>query len=137
MRKLPDAPRVAAVEGRMIRVQATRHVLAVKDTGASARHYIDVLGFSRDFALDGWEFLSLDEFRIMLGQCPDEVAASATNNHSYFAHVLVNDVDVLHDDMRSRGATFFQEVRNQPWGLREFGVVTPDGHRMVFGQTVE
>ena len=73
----------------------------------------------------------------MLGECPDEVPASETNNHSYFAHVLVEDVDALLEQMRSRGATFIQEVATKPWGLREFGIVTPDGHRVMFGQEIE
>jgi uncharacterized glyoxalase superfamily protein PhnB len=117
-----------------MKVIATRHVLAVNDLAASADYYINVLGFSRNFAVDGWEFLSLDEFRVMLGECPDEVPAAETNNHSHFAHVLVADVNSLFEEMRSRGATFTQEVADKPWGLREFAIVTPDGHRMMFGQ---
>ena len=25
---------------------------------------------------------------------------------------------------------------NKPWGLREFGLSTPDGHRIVCGETI-
>lgn len=121
----------------MIQVQATRHVLAVKDLAPSAAHYINVLGFSRDFAVEGWAFLSLGAFRVMLGECPDDLSASETNNHAYFAHILVEDVDALYQGMLSRGAAFAQEIQDKPWGLREFCVVTPDGHRMVFGQAIE
>ncbi len=81
----------------MTRLQATRHVLAVKDLKGSAEHSMNVLGFSRDFAVEGWEFLSRGEFAVMLGECPDEVSARETNNHSYFAHVVVDDVDALYD----------------------------------------
>ncbi len=118
----------------MRKVLSTRHVLAVNDLKASARYYINVLGFTRDFAVDGWEFLSFGDFKVMLGECPDEVPASETNNHSYFAHVLVSNVDEIFEEYKANGATFIQEVADKPWGLREFGIVTPDGHRIMFGQ---
>src|SRR5262245_49145256 len=101
------------------RILQTRHVLAVNDLDRSARHYIDVLGFTRDFAIDGWEFLSLGHFKVMLGECQNEVPASQTGNHSYFAHVMVNEVDALFQAYRERGATFLFEVEDKPWGMRE------------------
>ncbi|MBC7815304.1 MAG: VOC family protein [Planctomycetaceae bacterium] len=119
------------------KVIQTRHVLAVKNLGLSARYYMETLCFKRDFAIDGWEFLSLGDFKVMLGECRDEVPASETGNHSYFAHVLVEDVDSLFHAYQQRAAKFLFEVKDQPWGLREFGVETPDGHRLVFGQEIE
>lgn len=115
----------------------TRHVLAVKDLRVSADYYLEKLGFKRDFAVAGWEFLSLGGFKVMLGECPDEVPAAETGNHSYFAHVLVEDVDTLYRAYQERGAKFLFPVADKPWGLREFGVITPDGHRICFGQEME
>lgn len=118
-------------------VVQTRHVLAVRNLGLSARYYMETLGFQRDFAVDGWEFLSLGDFKVMLGECPDEVPASATNNHAYFAHVLVEDVDSLFRAYQQRAAHFSFRVADKPWGLREFAVETPDGHRIVFAQKID
>ena len=115
----------------------TRHVLAVNDLARSARYYLETLGFQRDFAIDGWEFLSLGSFKIMLGECRDEVPASATHNHAYFAHVLVADVDALFQAYQARAANFLFEVADKPWGLREFAVETPDGHRICFAQEIQ
>jgi uncharacterized glyoxalase superfamily protein PhnB len=115
----------------------TRHVLAVNDLAVSARYFREQLGFERDFVVDGWEFLSLGSFKVMLGECRDEMPASATGDHSYFAHVLVADVDELYRAYQERGAQFLYPVADKPWGLREFGVVTPDGHRICFGQEIK
>ena len=90
----------------------------------------------RDFAVDGWEFLSLDGFHVMLGERPGEVPASMINNHSYFAYVVVDDVDSLCSRMKARGASIHQAIEDRPWGMREFFVITPDGHRMGFGQQI-
>lgn len=115
----------------------TRHVLAVKDLETAKDYFCDKLGFNRDFAVPGWEFLSFGSFKVMLGECTDAMRAAETGDHSYFAHVLVTDIDAIYNDFYQRGAEFIFHPRNQPWKLREFGIVTPDGHRIVFGQELE
>lgn len=112
----------------------TRHVLAVKDLKVEAAYYIDKLGFARDFTAPGWEFLSFGIFKVMLGECADEVTAEETGNHSWFAHALVENVDEVYAEFIERGAQILSKIENKPWGIRDFSVVTPDGHRIVFGQ---
>jgi hypothetical protein len=75
------------------KVVHTRHVLAVKDLKVEAAYYVDKLGFDRDFTAPGWEFLSFGDFKVMLGECSDEMTAEATGNHSWFAHALTENVD--------------------------------------------
>ena len=119
----------------MPQVISTRHVLAVRDLGQATDYFVDVLGFKRDpISVKGWSFLSLDNLQVMLGECPDDVPASETNNHSYFAFAMVRDVDALYEKLRSRGASFAVEIGDRPWGFREFCVRTPEGHRIVFAQ---
>jgi len=118
------------------RVVQTRHVLAVKDLKIEAAYYIDKLGFDRDFTAPGWEFLSFGDFKVMLGECSDEMSAEATGNHSWFAHALIENVDEVYKEFIDRGATVLSSLENKPWGIREFSVVTPDGHRIVYGQLI-
>lgn len=116
------------------RVVHTRHVLAVKDLAVAAEYFKEKLGFDLDFTAPGWEFLSFGEFKVMLGECSDEMTAEATGNHSWFAHCLVENVDEVYEELTGRGATVISTIRTQPWGIRDFTVKTPDGHRIVFGQ---
>jgi len=118
-------------------VLSTRHVLAVNDLAVATEYFLSVLGFERDFSIDGWEFLSFGDFQLMLGECPDDIPASETFNHSYFAHILVADADAIYSEFERNGASFSSEISDKPWGLREFGVVTPEGHRMIFGHEIE
>jgi uncharacterized glyoxalase superfamily protein PhnB len=115
----------------------TRHVLAVKDLKVEAAYYIDKLGFARDFTAPGWEFLSFGIFKVMLGECADEMTAEETGNHSWFAHALVENVDEVYAEFIERGAVILSKIENKPWGIRDFSVVTPDGHRIVFGQLTQ
>ena len=119
------------------KVVHTRHVLAVKDLKVEAEYYIDKLGFDRDFTAPGWEFLSFGDFKVMLGECSDEMTAEETGNHSWFAHALVENVDDVYQEFVNRGAKILSFIADKPWGIREFSVVTPDGHRIVFGQLIK
>ena len=114
-----------------------RSVLAVRDLPASTRYYVDVLGFETEpIQAPGWSFLRRDAFHVMLGECPDEVDAGETGNHSWFAHVMVEGVDQLHDEMRARGAHVVVALGDRSHGHREFVVCTPDGHRLLFGEPI-
>jgi uncharacterized glyoxalase superfamily protein PhnB len=122
----------------MAKIVASRSVLAVRDLKASTKYYIDVLGFSLDpINAERWSFLTRDNFCVMLGECPGEKAASALGDHSYFAYWHVDDVDQFHQEMIARGALLASEPEDKPWGLREFGLRTPDGHRITCGALIQ
>ena len=120
----------------MPRFVNSRCVLAVRDLATSTRFYTDVLGFTRDFGdgSDGWSFLSRDGFRVMLGECRDATPAAELGDHSWFVYLTVEGVDRLHADVVQRGAEILSRPTTKPWGLREFSLRTPDGHRIVFGE---
>jgi uncharacterized glyoxalase superfamily protein PhnB len=114
----------------------TRHVLAVKDLAVETEYYLNKLSFESDFTVPGWEFLSFGDFKVMLGECADAMLARDTGDHSYYAHVLVENVDEIYEEFKSRGAEMRHPPEDKPWCLREFMVLTPSGHRIMFGQEI-
>lgn len=119
----------------MSRFVHPRSVLAVRDLRASTRYYTDVLGFSPDpINAPGWSFLSRDSIRLMLGECTDEMPASETGNHSWFLHIMVEELDNFHREVQAKGADIVVRLGNRSHGHREFVVQTPDGHRILFGE---
>ena len=112
----------------------TRSVLAVHSLKVSIPFYRDVLGMNIDFEVPGWCFLSRDNFAVMLGECPDSIAPRDLGDHSYFAYVTVLDATRLFQEFGARAVEFIKPLTNEPWGMREFGVRTVDGHRIMFGQ---
>jgi predicted enzyme related to lactoylglutathione lyase len=117
---------------------ASRFVLAVNNLRKSTDFFMDILGFTRDFGdeSDGWSFLSRGNVRVMLGECVGETPAGELGNHSYFAYMNVRDADKVHAEIVARGGIPWALPVNKPWNIREFGITTPDGHRIVFGQTL-
>jgi len=119
----------------MARLEGTRLILAVRDLRAATDFYVNALGFRRDFGdeSDGWSWLSRDNVRVGLGECPDAVPAVELGDHSYVAYINVDDIDGLYDELVSREVPIRNAPETKPWGMREFGLQTPDGHRMTFG----
>jgi uncharacterized glyoxalase superfamily protein PhnB len=119
----------------MARLEGTRLILAVRNLRAATDFYMTVLGFTRDFGdeSDGWSWISRDGCRVGLGECPDAVPAAKLGDHSYVAYVNVDDIDELYRELLSRGAPVRTPPETKPWGMREFALETPDGHRMTFG----
>ena len=121
----------------MAKIVNSRCVLAVRDLAISTRYYVDVLGFQKDpIDAEGWSFLTRDCFRVMLGECSDAAPAGELGDHSYFAYWNVEGVDELYKELVSKGAIVSSAPTDKPWGLREFGLRTPDGHRIVCGELI-
>src|SRR5947208_287468 len=116
-------------------IERTIFVLAVPNLDRSAAFYRDVLGFSvREIGDPGWRMFERDACRIMAGQCPDALPANQTGDHSYFAYLVVDDVDDYYASVVAQGAELIKPLRTEPWRMREFGIRTVDGHRIMIGQ---
>ena len=114
-----------------------RHVIAVPDLARSAAWYRDVLGFEvHELGDPGWRWFQRDACVILAGECPDALAPADTGDHAWFAYIEVDGIDALHIELAARGIDTIKPLRDEPWGMREFGVRTIDGHRMMFGEAV-
>jgi predicted enzyme related to lactoylglutathione lyase len=109
-------------------------VLSVNDLETSKKFYMEKLGFAEDFSVDGWAFLSRGACRLRLGHCPDAVPMSKAQDHSWFAYLHVQDAAALYEEIVRNGVEIWHKIEDKSWGMREFSVVTPDGHRIVFGE---
>jgi catechol 2,3-dioxygenase-like lactoylglutathione lyase family enzyme len=113
-------------------IRAHHYVLAVPDLERSAAFYRDVLGFTVHAISDpGWLFFVKDDCRIMAGACPEAPPAREIGDHSYFGYLVVDDVHAYHARVLAAGAVLVKPLRDEPWGMREFGVRTVDGHRLM------
>ena len=119
-------------------ISGTMHILAVPDLDTTARYYESVLGFTaHDVGDPGWKILQRGNMRIMAGHCPDAIAPAETGDHSYFAYVHVQDANALALELMEKDVDWIKTLTDEPWGMREFGIRTIDGHRIMFGQQLE
>ena len=109
------------------------YVLAVPNLERSSAFYRDVLGFEVHDMAPGWLLFVSGECRIMAGECPDAIPPRDLGDHSYFGYLVVDQVDEYHERVVAAGAEVVKTLRDEPWGMREFGVRTGDGHRLMIG----
>jgi uncharacterized glyoxalase superfamily protein PhnB len=107
-------------------------VFVVQDVLRSVEHYRDVLGFSTVFTYGEPTFyagVARDGITIHLQ------AASATRRQvgQGGLNVFVSDVDALYEELKSRGARTLNELKDYPYGMRDFDVTDPDGNHLCFG----
>lgn len=114
------------------------YVLAVHDTRRTADFFVQMLGFQivADHHAHGWIFVEKDNCMIMLGECPDDCPARELGSHSYFAYLRVENADNYYVQLKAKGADLLSEIDDKPWKMREFGLRTPDGHRIMIGHRI-
>jgi len=94
-----------------------RYVIAVPNLGRSAAYYRDVLGFQvHEIGDPGWRFYERDACLILAGECPDAIPAAQLGDHSYFAYVLVEDLDSFFAEVTARGAQLIKPLGDEPAG---------------------
>jgi catechol 2,3-dioxygenase-like lactoylglutathione lyase family enzyme len=113
------------------------YVLAVPDAGESAKFFVDALGFTVTAEPPGWVFVGKDNCVAMLGSCPDDVHPSRLGCHGYFAYLRVDDADAYRAELAAKGVTSLGAIEDKPWGMREFSIATPDGHRIMIGHVLK
>lgn len=116
----------------------TAFVIAVTDLQRSAAFYRERLGFEiHEIGDPGWRFFERDGCRIMAGHCPDALPAGETGDHSYFAYFTVHDIDPYYHELCANQVEIIKPIADEPWGMREFGLRTIDGHRIMIGEPMD
>ena len=105
------------------------YVLAVHDLEASARFFCEALGFQVHMEPPGWVMVKRDNVMVMLGHCADASPAAELGDHNWFAYLRVDDVDAYHAEVVRHYPA--EPPVTKPWGMRDFVVHTPEGHRIV------
>lgn len=107
--------------------------LEVEDLAPAAAFLRDVLGFEVevDEPEMGLMLLHRDAVGLALVR-----AASPGVNASTAVYIGVTGVDELHERCAAADARIVNGLANHPWGLRDFVIEMPGGHRLALGQRI-
>jgi catechol 2,3-dioxygenase-like lactoylglutathione lyase family enzyme len=107
-------------------------ILSVKSLSASLRYYTDVLGFKVDWTWgEPADFASVSRDGVSVMFCEQGQGQPGT-----WVWIGVDDVEALHREYTTRGATFREPPTRYPWAY-EMKVTDPDGHVLRFGSDPE
>jgi catechol 2,3-dioxygenase-like lactoylglutathione lyase family enzyme len=124
----------------MARIVAQSAVLLSRDVPAAIAHWVDVLGFSLDNTFGEpptFAILTRDGAWIMIGASERAVQPMRAGRESLFdAYFWIDDAVTEFARQQAAGARVDYEPHRQPYGVLEFGVVTPDEHLIGFGQVL-
>lgn len=123
-----DAPDVPVPRHMLRKIMPA---LPLDDVPAGVVHYRDVLGFQINYQQHDIGVMDRDDVRLLL------IARTARHKGIGSAYVYVEDADTLYAELRAKGANVQSEPVSQPWGLREFLVLDPEGNEITFGQPFE
>ena len=129
----PEASGRRQARARFGVIKRHMYVLAVPDLSRSGAFYREVLGFEVRELAPGWLTYAKDGCQIMAGECRDAIPPRELGDHSYFGYLVVDDVDEYHQRAVAGGTEIVKPLRDEPWGMREFGLRTVDGHRIMIG----
>jgi catechol 2,3-dioxygenase-like lactoylglutathione lyase family enzyme len=107
-------------------------MLPVKDIGKAQDFYTTVLGFRTIFQNGspiGFVILKLGEAELHLSWQPAHKAPPFN-----VAHLMVDDVDALHQLCKRNGLRIVKGLQDKDYGLRAFVFEDPDGNRIDVGQ---
>jgi len=119
--------------------QPTVFVLLVSSLQGSATFFRDVMACTIHGVVDpDWLCFRRDGYEFMVkewGDCLRQTGGGSDPGvMPRFAYLAVPNVI---DDYRravAHGVPLFKSLRDEPWGRREFGLCTADGHRIMMGQ---
>lgn len=108
-------------------------ILLVKDVEASAAFYgrlgFDCHGFFGD--PPGFGVIQRGDVSLGLNRLD---APGPWPKEAWAAYIYVSDANALHREMSGADLPFISDLRDQPFGCRDFEIEDIDGYRIAFGQ---
>ena len=118
-------------------------MLICRDVQKMVRFYSDVLHFRvtdrlDDVGLSGWAALNRDTVELMLAS-PSYIPAPSANEYPLNQVILYLEVNALTELRRDIIAKDYPvgPIEDRFYGLREFELVDPEGHRIIFAEAIE
>ena len=107
--------------------------LEVDDLAPAAAFLRDVLGFEIEVEEPEMGLALLRRGAVGLA-----LVRSSTPgvNATTAAYIGVTGVDELHEQCAARGARIVTGLADHPWGLRDFVLEMPGGHRLALGERI-
>jgi len=117
----------------------------VDDVVATANYYRDTLGFQYErFWNEPPSFCMVHRngVVVMLSQLEQSGVMRPNRmvdpeGRAWDAYVWIDNADALHAEYRSRGVKIVRDIRDRPYGCRDFVVDDCNGYRLCFGHLLD
>ncbi len=122
----------------MIHYTGNSYVLAVRSFEPTLSFFTQVMELEQCPAPKGWVIVRSPKFVIWMGECPDDMLASETGCHSFFAYFVVEKVRELYEKASGYNGIQCSALRQaDDTGMLEFSIRLPEGHGIMIGEDVK
>jgi uncharacterized glyoxalase superfamily protein PhnB len=104
-------------------------VFQVSDLNSALKYYKEALGFKEDFQFGSYAGVSHGNACVHL--CAHQIHQRPNGGGAAF--VFCDEVDDYCREIKKNGAIVKMEPADQPYGMRDFIVLDPDGNHLTFG----
>ncbi len=115
--------------------------LGVRDVRTAVDHFVKRLGFEALNVIEGvapgegavYAILARGGAELHLQIRRRPIWSGERESIEGDVYVRVPDVDAVHEELVSRGANILRPPEDEPYGMRDFVVEGPEGHRLGIG----
>ena len=112
-----------------MKTQGIGRVFQVSDLNDALKYYKEVLGFKEDFQFGAYAGISHGDACVHL--CAHRFHQRPIGGGTAF--VFCDEVDEYFQEIKKNGAIVKVEPADQPYGMRDFVLLDPDGNQLNFG----
>lgn len=110
-------------------------ILAVDNMSPVVAYFVQLLGFQVYFQTQNpvdYVVLKRDGITINLSLVDTPISVPLNNS----AYIFCQDVAAIYQEFQGKGVSFREELNTTDYGMKEFVLELPSGHRLAFGQGV-
>lgn len=107
-------------------------VLSVSDLAQSKKYYMDILGFELDFDFEIGQYAGLKMGGVNIHLTAGDFVVERIGKGSVY--IFCDEISAYFETVKAKGADVFSEPADQPYMMRDFTVLDPDGNMLSFGQ---
>ena len=123
-------------QARSPKVSHIAPVVRVSDLGQSIAYYRDSLKFTVAFEWADGEGEPVRYAVLEYGKAGIHLTQSDQPGGTT-AYCFVDGIDAYHALVKTAGANITEDIKDQPWRMREFETRDPDGNVLLFGEHLD
>jgi metallothiol transferase len=104
----------------------------VSDLGKAKKFYEEILGLEKKYEYSS--YVGFECGGVEIGLIPKPQEEQKANQTSPSLEFLVDNVDKVFEDLKSKGVKFIKELHDESWGGKQATFTDPDGHVLEIAQ---
>ncbi len=104
----------------------------VSDLGKAKKFYEKILGLEKKYEYSS--YVGFECGGVEIGLIPKPESEQKASQTSPSVEFLVDNVDKVYEDLKSKGVKFTKELHDEPWGGKQATFTDPDGHILEIAQ---